>query len=749
MRSTPFVSNTQIQDEIQDQIVWYRKEVERKEKLIDDLRKSEVQYQTEQRDYQLNMHDSLVNEYRVNAEQARDELATTIAKMQSIEQDMKELKHKLTVTNSDYSELREENTKLKENNNRQSILINSMRSNILLLEEKITKSEIEIHSSKTEVEELKVQKSSWESEVTKYKEIILELEVLKSSLVSEKGDSTSKRRELYISVLSALGESSAAWDSRIPDDFGALSAKVEQLRMERDSASSEMTSLRAQISKYESLLEQSETEVKAGRETIMRLVAETEKLHQSETDLKVQLASIDGEKSAACSTIEKLQFENGALHSTISERSEHITTIETEIETLKAKILSLTSEHSTERDSYETLKSTYEKLRENIAALLSCSFQFVDKTDDSIVIRLREFLNDYKSRKFAMEALETKQRELTSCLADERQKYESLLEKLAAQKTTQDSSTSASGSSALHSERVKFLEFIEKLSHLLKMEKITGELGLDVNSDAILHRVKSLVEKEDSSLAEKTSTIYQLQRKVKHFKEELESKELHLDMLRKKIATLEEKSAGKVELFKEKEEQESKIKKFERLNEKLRGQLGDCRVQITSLKAEIADINALKLKQVEKDDEIRILVDKLDHLEKIRNKQAKQLAGLKQELKYVDHEARSTTNLKEENISQLSDQLTHAKRALEEVAKRERQLVEFRSLVAKILGMDVCALTVPDYEIISKLERLIHHHHVETVHHPATGNDLDNFWEGYERAKERLTQKKKPTQTAW
>merc|ERR1712226_1756684 len=149
--------------------------------------------------------------------------------------------------------------------NRQSILINSMRSNILLLEEKITKSDVEIRSSRVEIEELKAQKLSWEAEITKYKEIILELEVLKSSLLNEKGDSACKRRELYISVLSALGESSAAWDSRIPDDINALAAKIGEVKTERDSAEAEITSLRSEISKYESLLEQSETEVKAGR----------------------------------------------------------------------------------------------------------------------------------------------------------------------------------------------------------------------------------------------------------------------------------------------------------------------------------------------------------------------------------------------------------------------------------------------------------------------------------------------------
>ena len=75
-------------------------------------------------------------------------------------------------------------------------------------------------------------------------------------------------------------------------------------------------------------------------------------------------------------------------------------------------------------------------------------------------------------------------------------------------------------------------------------------MGLYVNSDAVLQRVKQLIEKEDSSLAQITSTIYSLQRKVKQLKKELEGKELHLDMLRKKVATLEERRSEKLRFLK-------------------------------------------------------------------------------------------------------------------------------------------------------------------------------------------------------
>ena len=65
---------------------------------------------------------------------------------------------------------------------------------------------------------------------------------------------------------------------------------------------------------------------------------------------------------------------------------------------------------------------------------------------------------------------------------------------------------------------------------------------------------------------------------MKQLKDELEGKELHLDMMRKKVASLEEKSGGRMEVWREKEELEGRSKKMERMNERLRAQLGDCKV---------------------------------------------------------------------------------------------------------------------------------------------------------------------------
>ena len=131
---------------------------------------------------------------------------------------------------------------------------------------------------------------------------------MKQSLSSEKTDSRTKRTEMYIAILAALGESSADWDSKIPDYLNAMTYKVVGLKNEKDGWKNEISGVRAELGRLESLLAQSETEVKAGRETILRLVAETEKIHESECQLKVQISTLEGEKSAGDSTIEGLNL---------------------------------------------------------------------------------------------------------------------------------------------------------------------------------------------------------------------------------------------------------------------------------------------------------------------------------------------------------------------------------------------------------------------------------------------------------
>lgn len=82
---------------------------------------------------------------------------------------------------------------------------------------------------------------------------------------------------------------------------------------------------------------------------------------------------------------------------------------------------------------------------------------------------------------------------------------------------------------------------MERMAEIMKMDRISAEVGFDMNGDALIARAAQLAKLEADALADRNTHIYNLQRKIKTMKEQLESKDLHLDLLRKKMTQLEER----------------------------------------------------------------------------------------------------------------------------------------------------------------------------------------------------------------
>ena len=82
---------------------------------------------------------------------------------------------------------------------------------------------------------------------------------------------------------------------------------------------------------------------------------------------------------------------------------------------------------------------------------------------------------------------------------------------------------------------------------------------------------------------------------VKTLKQQLESKDLHLDLMRKKVATLEEGVAGRSIIQREKDDQEWNYRKLSKENDRLRGELANARRLVMELKAEMTDLSNLKV----------------------------------------------------------------------------------------------------------------------------------------------------------
>jgi len=68
------------------------------------------------------------------------------------------------------------------------------------------------------------------------------------------------------------------------------------------------------------------------------------------------------------------------------------------------------------------------------------------------------------------------------------------------------------------------LKFLERLGKVLVVNAIAVDVGLDGMSDAILARAEQLVKNETTELSDRKSHIFNLQRKLKIMKDQLDSK---------------------------------------------------------------------------------------------------------------------------------------------------------------------------------------------------------------------------------
>ncbi|XP_036906622.1 coiled-coil domain-containing protein 170 isoform X2 [Sturnira hondurensis] len=262
----------------------------------------------------------------------------------------------------------------------------------------------------------------------------------------------------------------------------------------------------------------------------------------------------------------------------------------------------------------------------------------------------------------------------------------------------------------LNFEKQKYLKFLDQLSQKMKLNQMAAELGFDMRLDVVLARTEQLVRLESNAVIENKTMAYNLQRKLKTQKERLESNELHVNLLRQKIAQLEQEKQQRTALAAERDEAGVTIQRLQKKVERLQKELSVCRESNTELKAKLADTNELKIKTLEQTKAIEDLHKSRDKLEKMKEKAEKELLSVQSELDAAEHEAKEDKERSRNVMEVVASEMRTLKKSLEEAEKREKQLVDFREVVSQMLGLSLTSLALPDYEIIKCLERLIHSH---------------------------------------
>ncbi|KAM4723431.1 coiled-coil domain-containing protein 170 [Anableps anableps] len=469
--------------------------------------------------------------------------------------------------------------------------------------------------------------------------------------------------------------------------------------------------LRMRIAVLEENVKSCELECKASRETALRLMAELDQekkktassaaaLDSLKAELEVLVVvrrGVETEKrtlseslEASRRVIEAAKRESCCLEKQVEELQAKAQAADLKLQQLLEKVAGLLREKTkhvvlpTEKDVFHNLDN------------------FCNKTVSQMEMRLHHTSEELK--KYMALQLSTLQR---AQLAEQQvQDLKRQLRSLETERLTAD----------LHQEGLRhskkqYEEFLEQVSETMKVDSIEPDLGFDMKLKLIQSRAEQLVRQEAAALVEGKRQTYGLQHKVKSQKDQLDRKELHIQLLRKKVLELEEERRCRSALAAGQNDALLEARKLKKRLECLQEELRATKMSNTELKAHLTHTNELKLKVMEQSQTVQEQKLKMSQLVDGKAKVAQKPSTVSSDLQDQEKKTRKDQeqlNILTENLAQLSE--------------RQKELVEFQSKVSQTLGLNSTSLSLSNDEIVKLLEELLHspHHHHVCHHHDGT-----------------------------
>ncbi|KAI1240908.1 coiled-coil domain-containing protein 170, partial [Lamprotornis superbus] len=648
-----------------------------------------------------------MNHYRAAAETAQSELAALSVKYDSAQSELLKLGSSMISKEASFQELKAEAESYKENNARLMSRLLSLQTQIQEMEEELCV----LAASKTQAE-LTAQVAYKEN--LELKEELNEKSAKLHKYLNECEDNMTKASKISQNYEELLTHLSGFLDIDIREKEKPrehLTSKVSEICKENVALKDQVAALQEDVNVHE-------MESKANRETIMRLVSEVAKEQEKAAGYCQDMEKLSKDLHSAIIKRQSLEMEIRNLQEKLTVNQKALDSSKQELQNLKKSCRELDASLKSSREEARTAQSSLEAFKEEIATLLSRGFAIVKPSEKAILERIRE-INCKEQNK---EKLEAQLAKLAKALENQTRLYHEALERSRkAEKCSENFHdqlkhleeellTGGLLQDGLKLEKQKYLKFLERLNEKMKLDSVAAEVGFDMTMDAILARVEQLVKMEGDAVVENKTVAYSLRRKLKAQKEKLESKELHMNLLRQKITQLEEEKQVRAALAVERDEANLAVKKLHKMIERLQKQLDLARETNTDLKAKLSETGELKIKILEQNRAIEELNKSQGKLERMKEKAEKQLRSAKSELLLTERKATEDQEKTKNMLEAVTNEMKVLKTTLAELAKRERQLADFREVVSRMLGLDMASLALPDYEIIARLEGLIHCH---------------------------------------
>ncbi|XP_078086412.1 coiled-coil domain-containing protein 170 isoform X2 [Mustelus asterias] len=673
-----------------------------------------------------------LNHYRVSSETVRSELAALQVKYKSSQAELTDVCMRLASQEGYIQELKAEAESYKVDHTRQQSLIGCLRERILESEERSgtfltakTEAEVTVQVLENESRELKQRNAELESKLRKY--------LTEWNESKQEDTRRMKEQDEFLEKLAGA----------INVDSRGTELHLDLLVSQVGEVYKENTRKALQIRSLEETINAQDVESKASRETIMRLVSELGREQKAVASYVQELDTIHKELDNALNTKHHLERENRILHDRLDSMQRALEATKLETGSWEQRSKELDRSLQTRVCEAKATHGQLEAFRHQLASLLSKADVVIQPAEDAIKERICEISNSEESSKRMVARLE----ENTTKLAEQLEKQVDL-NQAALQRSVkaeqrllelQEKVQHLEGNlltgdvlcDSLSLDKQKYLKFLGDIAEKMKLERMTAEIGFDMQLEAILARTDQLVKMENEAIIENKTLTYNLKRKLKAQKEKLVSKELHMDLLRRKITQLDVEKQTQTALAVERDEAHLTVRKLQKKVERLERELHKTQTSSMDLKAKLSDTHELKIKTLEQDKTIEELNKSVKKLEKLKETATEKLNSTKSELHFTEFEAKEEKDRARNILEAVGSELKTLKQTLEEVGKREGQLLDFREVVSRILGLNVNVLALPDYEIIKRLEKLVQAHHTSAVTALCLENSVGKLHQGY------------------
>ncbi|XP_071596677.1 coiled-coil domain-containing protein 170-like isoform X3 [Heliangelus exortis] len=637
-----------------------------------------------------------INHYRAAAETAQSELAALSVKYDCAKSELLELRSRMVSRETSFQELKAEAESYKENNARQMSRLLSLQTRIQEMEEEAcalatskNQAELAAQAAFKENWELKEDLHGQNAKLNKY------LNDCEESMTQ--ASKISSKYEELLTQLSGFLDTDIR-EKEKPQEH--LMSKVSELCKEN-------LTLKEQVAALQETITIHEMESKASRETTMRLVSEVTKEQKKAAGYCQEMEKLSKDLDTAITGRQGLELEIRNLQDKLTANQMALDTSNQELQNLKKSSSELDGSLKSSREEAKTAHSSFVAFKEEIATLLSSGSAIVKPSEKAIFERIQELSCKEENKEIMVSQLENQISRLTQALENQTRLYQEALQR--SRKAEKCSETLRDQlkhleeellavdlmQDGLKLEKQKYLKFLEQLNEKMKLDSLAAEVGFDMNLDVILARVEQLVKLESDAVIENKTMVYSLRRKLKTQKEKLESKELHMNLLRQKITQLEEEKQVGTALAAERDEANLTVRKLHKMIERLQKQLDLAKETNTNLKAKLSETNELKIKTLEQNKTIEELSKSQDKLERMKEKAEKQLTSVKSELLLKEHKANEEKEKTKNMLEAVTSEIKVLKTTLEDLAKRERQLLWAHSfLLLREAKKDQTSLTL-------------------------------------------------------